>query len=144
MGRISSVSGAIDSRGKAWYSPGSSAQCYEVDLRPRYHHCWSGYQLWSVVTVKIARGTQLTILSGKFDFTRGRFPSFTEPSEGFHGLKFSETFGPLAFVVKLRMEILRDLGACMNPFAAFLLLQGLETLSLRAERHSTNALTLAR
>jgi len=74
----------------------------------------------------------------------GKFPSFTEPSDGFHGLKFSEAFGPLAFVVKLRMEILRDLGACLSPFAAFLLLQGLETLSLRAERHSTNALALAR
>ncbi|KAF9653772.1 O-acetylhomoserine ami [Thelephora ganbajun] len=84
------------------------------------------------------------ISSGKFDFTRGKFPSFTEPSEGFHGLKFSEAFGPLGFVVKLRMEILRDMGACLNPFGAFLLLQGLETLSLRAERHSTNALALAR
>jgi len=85
----------------------------------------------------------VVISSGKFDFTRGKFPSFTEPSEGFHGLKFSEAFGPLAFVVKLRMEILRDMGACLNPFAAFLLLQGLETLSLRAERHSSNALALA-
>lgn len=90
------------------------------------------------------RGTRLNTFPGKFDFTRGKFPSFTEPSEGFHGLKFSEAFGPLAFVVKLRMEILRDLGSCMNPFAAFLLLQGLETLSLRGERHSDNALALAR
>lgn len=89
-------------------------------------------------------GRHLIIFAGKFDFTRGKFPSFTEPSEGFHGLKFSEAFGPLAFVVKLRMEILRDLGACLNPFAAFLLLQGLETLSLRGERHSDNALALAR
>jgi len=88
--------------------------------------------------------TWLDIFTGKFDFTRGKFPSFTEPSEGFHGLKFSETFGPLAFAVKLRMEVLRDLGACMNPFAAFLLLQGLETLSLRGERHCTNAHALAR
>jgi len=85
----------------------------------------------------------VVISSGRFDFTRGKFPSFTEPSEGFHGLRFSEAFGPSAFVVKLRMEILRDMGACMNPFAAFLLLQGLETLSLRGERHSTNALALA-
>ncbi|THG97399.1 hypothetical protein EW026_g4587 [Hermanssonia centrifuga] len=83
--------------------------------------------------------------SGKFDWTRsGKFPSFTEPSEGYHGLKFSETFGPIAFIIKARVEVLRDLGAAMNPFAAFLLLQGLETLSLRAERHSQNALTLAR
>ena len=59
-------------------------------------------------------------------------------------MKFSETFGPLAFIIKARVEVLRDLGATMNPFAAFLLLQGLETLSLRAERHSENALALAR
>ena len=91
-----------------------------------------------------ACGKHLIIFAGKFDFTRGKFPSFTEPSEGFHGLRFSEAFGPLAFVIKLRMEILRDLGACLNPFGAFLLLQGLETLSLRGERHSDNALALAR
>ncbi|KAG8792026.1 Homocysteine synthase [Ceratobasidium sp. 428] len=82
--------------------------------------------------------------SGKFDWAAsGRFPSFTEPSEGYHGLKFSETFGPVAFAVKLRIEILRDLGAALNPFGAFLLLQGLETLSLRAQRHADNALALA-
>ncbi|EUC61648.1 O-acetylhomoserine (thiol)-lyase [Rhizoctonia solani AG-3 Rhs1AP] len=81
---------------------------------------------------------------GKFDWAAsGRFPSFTQPSEGYHGLKFSETFGPVAFAVKLRVEILRDLGAALNPFGAFLLLQGLETLSLRAQRHSDNALALA-
>jgi O-acetylhomoserine/O-acetylserine sulfhydrylase len=82
--------------------------------------------------------------SGKFDWTSGRFPSFTSPSEGYHGLKFSDTFGNLAFATKLRMEILRDIGATLNPFAAFLLLQGLETLSLRAQRHCDNALALAR
>ncbi|CAE6479928.1 unnamed protein product [Rhizoctonia solani] len=81
---------------------------------------------------------------GKFDWAAsGRFPGFTQPSEGYHGLKFSETFGPVAFAVKLRVEILRDLGAALNPFGAFLLLQGLETLSLRAQRHSDNALALA-
>lgn len=80
---------------------------------------------------------------GRFDFTRGKFPGFTEPSEGFHGLKFTETFGPAAFSTKLRVEILRDLGPAMNPFAAFLLLQGVETLSLRAERQSDNALAFA-
>ncbi|EIN04427.1 O-acetylhomoserine ami [Punctularia strigosozonata HHB-11173 SS5] len=87
----------------------------------------------------------VVIDSGKFDWTRsGKFPSFTEPSEGYHGLVFSQTFGPLAFAVKVRVEILRDLGATLNPFAAFLLLQGLETLSLRGQRHSDNALELAR
>ncbi|KLO11958.1 O-acetylhomoserine ami [Schizopora paradoxa] len=82
--------------------------------------------------------------SGKFDWTKsGRFPTFTEPSEGYHGLKFSDAFGNIAFAVKLRVEILRDLGACLSPFAAFLLLQGLETLSLRSQRHCDNALALA-
>ena len=59
-------------------------------------------------------------------------------------MNFSETFGPIAFIIKARVEVLRDLGATMNPFASFLLLQGLETLSLRAQRHSDNALALAR
>ncbi|KAM5541642.1 hypothetical protein V8D89_004832 [Ganoderma adspersum] len=86
----------------------------------------------------------VVIDSGKFDWTKsGRFPDFTEPSEGYHGLKFSETFGPVAFAVKVRVEVLRDLGSALNPFGAFLLLQGLETLSLRAQRHSDNALALA-
>ncbi|KZP07017.1 O-acetylhomoserine ami [Athelia psychrophila] len=82
--------------------------------------------------------------SGKFDWAAsGRFPGFTEPSEGYHGLKFSETFGPVAFAVKARVESLRDLGPALNPFAAFQLIQGLETLSLRGQRHSENALALA-
>jgi len=82
--------------------------------------------------------------SGKFNWAEsGRFPDFTEPSEGYHGLKFSETFGSVAFIVKLRVEVLRDLGSALNPFGAFLLLQGLETLSLRVQRHSDNALALA-
>jgi len=74
----------------------------------------------------------------------GKFPGFTEPSEGYHGLKFHETFGAAAFAVKLRTETLRDLGPALNPFGAFLLLQGLETLSLRGQRHSENALALAK
>lgn len=81
--------------------------------------------------------------SGKFDWTNGKFPSFTSPSEGYHGLVFTEAFGPLALAVKLRAELLRDIGPALNPFAAFLLLQGLETLSLRAQRHSDNAMALA-
>jgi len=81
--------------------------------------------------------------AGKFNWANGKFPSFTEPAEGYHGLKFAETFGAVAFAVKLRVEILRDLGSCLNPFAAFLLLTGLETLSLRVQRHCDNALILA-
>ncbi|KAI6144351.1 Cys/Met metabolism PLP-dependent enzyme-domain-containing protein [Pisolithus tinctorius] len=86
----------------------------------------------------------VVIDSGKFDWTRsGKFPSFTEPSESYHGLVFSETFGSSAFAVKLRVDLMRDLGPALNPFGAFLLIQGLETLSLRAQRHSDNALALA-
>ncbi|KAG2360284.1 Cys/Met metabolism PLP-dependent enzyme-domain-containing protein [Suillus spraguei] len=86
----------------------------------------------------------VVIDSGKFNWARsGKFPSFTSPSEGYHGLIFSETFGAVAFAIKLRVELLRDLGPSMNPFAAFLLIQGIETLSLRAQRHCENALALA-
>ena len=84
--------------------------------------------------------------SGNFDWGKhgARFPQFVEPSEGYHGLKFWETFGNLAFAIRVRVEILRDLGSALNPFAAQQLILGLETLSLRAERHASNALALAR
>ncbi|PKX96716.1 O-acetylhomoserine aminocarboxypropyltransferase/cysteine synthase family protein [Aspergillus novofumigatus IBT 16806] len=83
--------------------------------------------------------------SGKFDWGKhaDRFPQFTEPSEGYHGLKFWETFGSIAFAIRVRVEILRDLGSALNPFAAQQLLLGLETLSLRAERHASNSIALA-
>ena len=84
--------------------------------------------------------------SGKFDWGKHskRFPQFVEPSEGYHGLKFWETFGPISYIIRARVEILRDLGAALNPFAAQQLLLGIETLSLRAERHAQNALALAK
>jgi len=87
--------------------------------------------------------------SGKFNWGNGKFPVFTEPSPGYHGLKFWDVFGTngpfgnIAFIVRARVEGLRDLGPCLSPFNAFLLLQGLETLSLRVERHCSNALQLA-
>jgi len=81
--------------------------------------------------------------SGKFDWTSGKFPSFTEPSAGYHGMKFAEAFGPMAFILRCRVEGLRDLGMCQNPFGSFMLLQGVETLSLRMDRHSENGLALA-
>jgi O-acetylhomoserine/O-acetylserine sulfhydrylase len=82
--------------------------------------------------------------SGKFNWAAsGKFPSFTTPSEGYHGLVFNDTFGPVSFAIRVRVELLRDLGPCMNPFGAFLLIQGLETLSLRGQRHCDNALALA-
>ncbi|KAJ2720175.1 hypothetical protein GGI07_004779 [Coemansia sp. Benny D115] len=89
--------------------------------------------------------------AGTFPWNNGRFPSFTEPSEGYHGLKFWDTFGPdgpfganLAFIFRARVEIMRDLGPCATPFASWLFTQGLETLPLRGERHNSNALALAR
>jgi len=87
--------------------------------------------------------------SGKFNWGNGKFPIFTEPSPGYHGLKFWEVFGSggpfgnIAFIIRARVEGLRDLGPSLSPFNAFLLLQGLETLSLRIERHNENALKLA-
>ncbi len=87
--------------------------------------------------------------SGKFDWGNGKFPLFTEPSPGYHGLKFWEVFGKdgpfgnIAFAIRARVEGLRDLGPSQSPFNSFLLLQGLETLSLRVERHNQNANALA-
>ncbi|CAI9631596.1 unnamed protein product [Alternaria burnsii] len=84
--------------------------------------------------------------SGKFDWGKHgkRFPQMIEPSDGYHGLKFWETFGAITFIIRARVEIQRDLGAALNPFAAQQLLLGVETLSLRAERHAYNALKLAK
>lgn len=86
---------------------------------------------------------------GNFNWGNGKFPAFTEPSEGYHGLKFWEVFGAdgpfgnIAFIIRARVEGLRDYGPCLSPFNAFLLIQGLETLSLRVDRHVSNALELA-
>jgi O-acetylhomoserine (thiol)-lyase len=81
--------------------------------------------------------------SGKFDWTNGRYPELTEPDPSYHGIKYVESFGPLAYIVKARVQVLRDMGSCMSPFNAFLFLQGLETLHLRMPRHSENAMKLA-
>ena len=81
--------------------------------------------------------------SGEFNWSNGRFPVIAEPSPAYHGLQFHETFGMYGYCMKLRAETLRDLGAAMSPFNAFLFLQGLETLSLRMERHVENALAVA-
>jgi O-acetylhomoserine (thiol)-lyase len=87
--------------------------------------------------------------AGNFNWGNGKFPYFTEPSEGYHGMKFWEAFGPsssfgnIAFIMRARVEGLRDFGSCLSPFNAFLLLQGIETLSLRAQKHAQNALELA-
>jgi O-acetylhomoserine (thiol)-lyase len=80
---------------------------------------------------------------GTFDWTSGRFPDFTEPDPSYHGLKYVEALGALSYLVKARVQLLRDVGAALSPFNAFLILQGIETLHLRMERHSTNALRVA-
>ena len=83
--------------------------------------------------------------AGKFDWAAsGRFKDFTEPDPSYHGLRYTEAFGPLAFILKARVQGLRDTGAALSPFNAFLLLQGIETLHLRMERHSENALAVAK
>ena len=86
----------------------------------------------------------IIIDSGKFDWTNGKFPQLTEPSPGYHGMKFSETFGEMAFIIKARVEGLRDLGPCQSPQNSFLFLQGLETLPLRMDRHCSNTLAVAK
>jgi len=86
---------------------------------------------------------------GNFNWGNGNFPQFTEPSEGYHGLKFWDVFGTpgpfgnIAFIIRARVEGLRDYGATLSPFNAFLLIQGIETLSLRVQRHVENALSIA-
>ncbi|MGZ4778232.1 MAG: O-acetylhomoserine aminocarboxypropyltransferase/cysteine synthase family protein [Thermoanaerobaculia bacterium] len=88
--------------------------------------------------------------AGTFDWGNGRFPGFTTPAPGYHGLNFYEVFGPksqfgnIAFIIRARVEGLRDFGTALSPFNSFLFLQGLETLSLRVQRHADNALELAR
>ena len=82
--------------------------------------------------------------AGNFDWSNGKFPEFTEPSAGYHGLKYYEVLGAASFIAKVRIEGLRDLGAALSPFNAFQIIQGLETLSIRIKKHSENALELAK
>ncbi|KAJ1641831.1 hypothetical protein LPJ64_006255, partial [Coemansia asiatica] len=93
----------------------------------------------------------VVIDAGTFPWNNGRFPSFTEPCPGYHGLKFWDRFGPKnptdinnVFAIRARVEVMRDFGPCVTPFASWLMLQGLETLPLRGERHNSNALALAK
>lgn len=81
--------------------------------------------------------------SGRFPWDNGKFPDMTEPSKGYHGIRFYETFGDFGFITKARLETLRTLGPSLSPFNAFLFLQGLETLHLRMERHVENAIKVA-
>lgn len=82
--------------------------------------------------------------AGTFDWTNGKFPEFTEPSPGYHGLVYSEVLGDAAFIAKIRIEGLRDYGSALSPFNAFQTIQGLETLEIRIKKHSENAFKLAK
>lgn len=82
--------------------------------------------------------------AGTFDWSSGKFPEFTEPSPGYHGLVYHEALGAVAFIAKVRIEGLRDYGAALSPFNAFQIIQGVETLEVRIKRHSENALALAK
>lgn len=82
--------------------------------------------------------------SGNFNWANGNFPDFTTPDPSYNGIVYSEAFGNLAYILKVRLQLLRDIGACLSPFNAFLFLQGLETLHLRVQRHCDNALAVAR
>lgn len=81
--------------------------------------------------------------SGNFDWTNGKFPSFTSPDPSYHGLAYTETFGKLAYIVKGRVQFIRDIGNCLSPMNAFLINLGIETLHLRMDRHCENALKVA-
>lgn len=85
----------------------------------------------------------VVVESGRFDWGNGNFPGMTEPSEGYHGIRFYETFGDFGFTMKARCETMRTLGPVVSPFNAFMLLQGLETLPVRMERHCANAVGVA-
>lgn len=82
--------------------------------------------------------------AGNFDWSNGKFPEFTEPSAGYHGLVYHEALGNAAFIAKVRIEGLRDFGGALSPFNAFQIIQGLETLDIRVKKHSENALELAK
>jgi O-acetylhomoserine (thiol)-lyase len=82
--------------------------------------------------------------SGKFPWEKGDFPMLNEPAPAYHGMKFRETFGPIAYIIKCRVDGLRDLGPCISPFNSFLFLQGIETLGMRMDRHVSNSVAAAK
>lgn len=113
-------------------------------LRPFEHG--ADIVVYSVTKFVGGHGTSIggiVVDSGKFNWDNGRFPEFTTPDPSYHGLKYVE-LGSEAYIIKLRVQLLRDMGACLSPFNSFLFLQGLETLHVRMDRHSQNALTVAK
>src|SRR5215475_1437634 len=81
--------------------------------------------------------------AGKFDWTKSKHPQINQPSRAYHGMNFSEVFGAIAFIIRCRVEGLRDLGPCMSPFNSFLFIQGIETLGMRMDRHLANSIAVA-
>ena len=81
---------------------------------------------------------------GKFDWKKGAFPQINQPSRAYHGMNFSEAFGPIAFIIRARVEGLRDIGSCLSPFNSFLFIQGIETLGMRMDRHVSNTMAVAK
>jgi len=87
----------------------------------------------------------IVVDGGKFDWkASGKFPGLTEPDPSYHGVVYADAVGPIAYIIKMRVQLLRDMGAALSPFNSFMFLQGLETLHLRMERHSSNALAVAK
>ena len=114
-------------------------------FRPIEHGC--DIVVHSATKVIGGHGTSIggvIVDGGTFDWANGKFPELTEPCSSYHGMRFHEGFGNLAYILKARVTLLRDMGSCLSPFNAFLFLQGLETLHLRVPRHSENALRVAR
>jgi len=114
-------------------------------LRPLEHG--ANIVIHSLTKYAAGNGTTLAgaiIDGGTFDWSNGKYPEFTEPSPGYHGLVYHDVLGASAFIAKIRIEGLRDLGAALSPFNAFQVIQGLETLPVRVSKHSENALNLAR
>jgi len=95
------------------------------------------------VPVIVDSTTATPYLCRPFDWANGRFPEFTTPDPSYHGLVYTQALGPLAYIIKARVQLLRDLGSALSPFNAFLFLQGIETLGLRMDRHCQNALAVA-
>src|SRR5712691_1519107 len=81
---------------------------------------------------------------GRFDWKKGAFPQINQPSPAYHGMNFTDVFGPIAFIIRARVEGLRDIGSCMSPFNAFLFIQGVETLGMRMDRHIANSVAVAK
>jgi O-acetylhomoserine (thiol)-lyase len=140
---IAAIARVADQAGVALFVDNTFASPYLC--RPFEHG--AAVVLHSATKFLGGHGTTLggvVVESGRFPWDGGRYPSMIEPSEGYHGVRFFETFGDFGFITKCRMEGLRTLGPALAPLSAFLLLQGVETLPLRMQRHCENALAVAR